>query len=193
MKDAPFPKLYINASPGFIINDAMKAHCRRWVNQTELKVRGTHFCQEDSPTEIGEAIALFIAHKGTIPQLPASNVPPERPEGLTTRFTGETLRVEYDPKSGIALLELSVPKSLNALNLQMAKELAEVAADLDADRGVRCVLLRGQGRAFCAGGDLASIHEAVQKEGTSGGALKLKEMMGHLHMAILTLTLIGMR
>ena len=72
-------------------------------------------------------------------------------------------------------------------------KLAEVAADLDADRGVRCVLLRGQGRAFCAGGDLASIHEAVQKEGTSGGALKLKEMMGHLHMAILTLTLIGMR
>ena len=66
----------------------------------------------------------------------------------------------------------------------MAKELSEVAVMMDADPGVRSVVLLGQGKAFCAGGDLAAIHQAVKSGGASAGELKLKQMTGHLHMAI---------
>ena len=37
------------------------AFCREWPNQREVKVRGIHFIQEDSPHEIGAALQAFVA------------------------------------------------------------------------------------------------------------------------------------
>ena len=51
------PKLFVNAEPGTILVGAQREFCRSWPNQTEVTVRGLHFIQEDSPNEIGEAIA----------------------------------------------------------------------------------------------------------------------------------------
>ncbi len=51
------PKLFINADPGAILVGDMRDCCRRWPNQHEVTVAGSHFIQEDSPTEIGNAIA----------------------------------------------------------------------------------------------------------------------------------------
>lgn len=51
------PKLFINADPGAILVDDMRDCCRRWPNQHEVTVAGSHFIQEDSPAEIGQAIA----------------------------------------------------------------------------------------------------------------------------------------
>ena len=51
------PKLFINADPGAILTGAQREFCRTWPNQREVTVRGTHFIQEDSPAEIGGAIA----------------------------------------------------------------------------------------------------------------------------------------
>lgn len=53
------PKLFINADPGAILTGAQREFCRSWKNQTELTVKGNHFLQEDSPHEIGEAIAKW--------------------------------------------------------------------------------------------------------------------------------------
>ncbi len=53
------PKLFINADPGAILTGAQREFCRSWKNQTELTVKGNHFLQEDSPHEIGEAIASW--------------------------------------------------------------------------------------------------------------------------------------
>ena len=55
------PKLFVNAEPGTILTGAQREFCRTWPNQQEITVRGSHFVQEDSPREIGEAIARFIA------------------------------------------------------------------------------------------------------------------------------------
>jgi len=55
------PKLFINADPGSILVGAARDFCRNWPNQTEVTVKGYHFIQEDSPDEIGEAVARFIA------------------------------------------------------------------------------------------------------------------------------------
>jgi haloalkane dehalogenase len=51
------PKLFINAEPGAILIGAPREFCRRWPNQREVTVKGIHFIQEDSPHEIGAAIA----------------------------------------------------------------------------------------------------------------------------------------
>ena len=51
------PKLFINAEPGAILTGPQREFCRTFPNQTEVTVAGTHFIQEDSPHEIGQAIA----------------------------------------------------------------------------------------------------------------------------------------
>ena len=54
------PKLFINAEPGEIINDRVREIIRTWPSLTETTVSGRHFIQEDSPDEIGQAIAQFV-------------------------------------------------------------------------------------------------------------------------------------
>ncbi len=51
------PKLFINADPGAILTGRQREFCRTWPNQREIMVKGSHFIQEDSPDEIGRAIA----------------------------------------------------------------------------------------------------------------------------------------
>ena len=57
LADSRVPKLFINAEPGAILTGPQREFCRTWPNQTEVTVKGVHFIQEDSPTEIGQAIA----------------------------------------------------------------------------------------------------------------------------------------
>ncbi len=54
------PKLFINAEPGTILTGPQREFCRSWPNQTEVTVKGSHFVQEDSPDEIGQAIAEWL-------------------------------------------------------------------------------------------------------------------------------------
>lgn len=51
------PKLFVNAEPGAILIGRQRELCRRWRNQREVTVPGSHFIQEDSPDAIGQAIA----------------------------------------------------------------------------------------------------------------------------------------
>ena len=54
------PKLFVNAEPGSILVGKAREFCRTWPNQTEITVAGTHFIQEDSPQEIGRAVADWL-------------------------------------------------------------------------------------------------------------------------------------
>ena len=55
------PKLFINAEPGIILTGPQRDFCRTWPNQREVTVRGLHFIQEDSPDEVGHALANWYA------------------------------------------------------------------------------------------------------------------------------------
>jgi len=59
LADSQVPKLFINAEPGAILTGPQREFCRTWPSQTEVTVKGVHFIQEDSPTEIGQAIAKW--------------------------------------------------------------------------------------------------------------------------------------
>ncbi|MDD9888977.1 MAG: haloalkane dehalogenase [Gammaproteobacteria bacterium] len=57
LSQSDVPKLFINAEPGAILIGPQREFCRSWPNQKEVTVAGNHFLQEDSPEEIGQAIA----------------------------------------------------------------------------------------------------------------------------------------
>ncbi|MCB9725230.1 MAG: enoyl-CoA hydratase/isomerase family protein [Spirochaetaceae bacterium] len=65
----------------------------------------------------------------------------------------KTVEIEY-PKSAIAILRLSRPKSLNALSWELVEELHEALDAIDRNNACRVVVLTGAGRGFCAGLDL---------------------------------------
>jgi haloalkane dehalogenase len=54
------PKLFINAEPGSILVGRQREKARLWNNQREVMVKGGHFLQEISPTDIGHHLANFI-------------------------------------------------------------------------------------------------------------------------------------
>ena len=60
MAESGMPKLFINADPGSILTGKARDFCRTWPNQAEVTVAGTHFIQEDSPHEIGQALSAWI-------------------------------------------------------------------------------------------------------------------------------------
>lgn len=64
LSSSDVPKLFVNAEPGAILIGAQREFCRSWPSQTEVTVKGSHFIQEDSPDEIGRAIAEWTQRVG---------------------------------------------------------------------------------------------------------------------------------
>jgi len=65
----------------------------------------------------------------------------------------------------VARITLNRPESLNALRVEMARELLRALQDAAADDGIRAVVLTGAGRAFCSGGDITFMQEVVSHGG----------------------------
>ena len=65
----------------------------------------------------------------------------------------ESLRVERHD-DGVVLLTLALPDKRNAMTGELTAEWGEAVASLRGDRSVRCVVVTGEGKAFCAGGDV---------------------------------------
>jgi enoyl-CoA hydratase len=70
--------------------------------------------------------------------------------------------VEREAPVGIVLLNR--PEALNALNDEVMGALVDALAELDADDGIRCVVLGGSERAFAAGADIGQMAEASAME-----------------------------
>jgi enoyl-CoA hydratase/carnithine racemase len=73
---------------------------------------------------------------------------------------GDEIRFERTGRAGV--VTLSRPKALNALTHGMVKALAGALAAWEADPAVSLVLVKGEGRAFCAGGDILQVYAARQ-------------------------------
>lgn len=61
LSTSPIPKLFIDGDPAGFLIGAQRECCRAWPNQQEITVKGAHSLQENSPDEVGEAIARFVA------------------------------------------------------------------------------------------------------------------------------------
>jgi 2-(1,2-epoxy-1,2-dihydrophenyl)acetyl-CoA isomerase len=62
-------------------------------------------------------------------------------------------------ENGVALVTLNRPKVYNAVDEDILKLLAGQLSDLSFDKGVHAVVMTGEGKVFCSGGDLRSIHD----------------------------------
>ena len=86
----------------------------------------------------------------------------------------ETIR--YEVKDAVATITLNRPEAYNALNLTLGRELFQAALEADEDRAVRCVVVTGAGKAFCAGGDVKDFHDNAERIG-----VVIKELTTYLH------------
>lgn len=82
-------------------------------------------------------------------------------------------------EKSIATLTLNRPESGNAIDLEMARALGDAALRCEDDPAIRCVVLTGAGRMFCAGGDLGLFSAA----GARIPAV-LRELADTLHIAL---------
>lgn len=85
----------------------------------------------------------------------------------------------FERTGPIATLTLNRPEVGNALDLTLARALLEAAIACDEDDTIRCVVLTGAGRMFCAGGDVGAI-------GAAGDRIPsfLKEITSYVHAAV---------
>jgi enoyl-CoA hydratase/carnithine racemase len=87
---------------------------------------------------------------------------------------------EHDAATGVATITLNRPERLNALTFDVYAELRDAFPALDADPGVRAIVITGAGRAFCSGGDVDDII----------GALFARDAAGRLEFTRMTCDLV---
>lgn len=83
----------------------------------------------------------------------------------------------------IATITLNRPAAFNAINMTIAKKLEQLGAEVEANKDVRVLVIEGEGRAFCAGGDLQTIGAATEANNI---APVVGEMLHHYHAFIET-------
>ena len=81
--------------------------------------------------------------------------------------------------TGVATLTLNRPDAYNSLNMALGRELFSASLELDEDPEVRCVVITGSGRAFCAGGDVKDFVDNLGRIGAH-----IKELTTYLHGAV---------
>ncbi|MBX2836918.1 MAG: 2-(1,2-epoxy-1,2-dihydrophenyl)acetyl-CoA isomerase PaaG [Gammaproteobacteria bacterium] len=72
-------------------------------------------------------------------------------------MTAELSTIEFTTDSGVATITLNRPDKLNSFTSQMHTELRQVIALINSDKSIRCLVITGTGRGFCAGQDLADL------------------------------------
>jgi enoyl-CoA hydratase/carnithine racemase len=96
----------------------------------------------------------------------------------------ETLRVS-SPEDRLLVVALSRPDRSNALNTQMGRDLLALFGGLYVDsQGIRCIVLTGSGKAFCAGGDLKQRNEMSNEAWQQQHAIFEQHVMAMLECPI---------
>lgn len=83
--------------------------------------------------------------------------------------------VILEKKDGVAVVTISRPEALNALNSIVIAELEQVVTELERDRDIRAMILTGEGRSFVAGADIGEQYpldlDGGRRWGQRGSAL----------------------
>ena len=106
--------------------------------------------------------------------------------------TFNTIELEYAEK-GFATLWLDRPEKNNAFNAEMIRELVLAIDQVQANKNLRFLLLRGRGKHFCAGADLAWMQQSAQLDFNANlnDARELAELMYSLyHLKLPTLAVV---
>lgn len=80
--------------------------------------------------------------------------------------TNTSFIIEEEVEKGIMHIKLNRPEKLNSLNYEMFQEISRVATKYANDDKTRCIILSGNGKAFCTGLDVNSMIKNPQKAST---------------------------
>lgn len=81
-------------------------------------------------------------------------------------FEGETMKwITLEKKDGVALITLNRSEKMNVFNIESGKELLGALFDAGSDRRVRCIVITGSGKVFCAGGDIGLMRKVLDEGG----------------------------
>ena len=97
-------------------------------------------------------------------------------------MTDPLVTTDFDADTGIATLTFNRPEALNAISVPLAESFLAAAQALKERSGLRCIVLTGSGRAFMAGGDIASMTGSPEQAGKAVSAI-----LGAVNPAILLL------
>ncbi|XVF29774.1 hypothetical protein REPUB_Repub16aG0000200 [Reevesia pubescens] len=89
---------------------------------------------------------------------------------MASSVSSQQDQVLVEANSFARILTLNRPKQLNALSFQMISRLLELFLAYEEDPNVKLVILKGKGRAFCAGGDVAAVVRDIMADGWRAGA-----------------------
>ncbi|PIN15881.1 Enoyl-CoA hydratase/isomerase [Handroanthus impetiginosus] len=76
---------------------------------------------------------------------------------------GETDQVLVEEKSSVRIFKLNRTKQLNAISAAMTSRLLELFLACAEDSSVKLIIVKGKGRAFCAGGDVAAVVRDIKR------------------------------
>ena len=71
--------------------------------------------------------------------------------------------LDLDITDGVATLTMNRPEARNSLSMEMRAQLIEVLHDIEHNDTLRCVVLKGAGDHFMAGGDVKGMSESIKK------------------------------
>ena len=88
-----------------------------------------------------------------------------------------TEQLIFEKENGVAVLTMNRPEARNAMSGEMNEAMRNVLAEVELDPQIRCVVLTGAGKGFCAGGDvkgMASSGDGTVGENTIDAAIHTK-------------------
>jgi 2-(1,2-epoxy-1,2-dihydrophenyl)acetyl-CoA isomerase len=98
---------------------------------------------------------------------------------ITTEVGRDASPLRFERDGAIARIAFNRPEFGNTIDVDVARALMHAAIECDADDSIRCVVLTGTGKLFCAGGDIRSFAAA-----DDAVPAYLKELTSYLHAAI---------
>jgi enoyl-CoA hydratase/carnithine racemase len=119
----------------------------------------------------------------------STNQPPTTPTSSSTTKTIETSNELKVTQTGSLLkIELNRPRALNALTLQMCLDMKKVYNEhiAPSSSGVNCFIVKGANdgghSAFCAGGDIKSLYNALNEETATDSSKKIEAIPGKIYV-----------
>jgi enoyl-CoA hydratase/carnithine racemase len=104
------------------------------------------------------------------------------PDHATVSLPDDPARLRIE--GPIATITLNRPAAFNSIDLSIAKKLEQLSAEVESSDDIRVLVIEGEGRAFCAGGDLQTIGAAAAADMI---APVVGELLKHYHAFIETI------
>jgi 3-hydroxyisobutyryl-CoA hydrolase len=117
----------------------------------------SHLAHTTTTTPISYTSSSMIRHQSTSTSSSSSKSSTSPTASPTSSDSEKQVLSKVYDVSGLGHIHLNRPKALNSLNIVMCEEILKYLSDWKNNNNIRSILITGEGRALCAGGDIRSL------------------------------------